>query len=176
MDLKLKNVDHFTGIWKRLKVTVWGPLPWSRYANTTLNHDKMSIYYALLTPQWKQSLRSPSTQVGETWSSKCSLARLDRQNRKLPPILIITEAKNAHFFVCKGTGFIHQELRDFVKTTLTRVSSHWVWLESSHSVKNVIRVESSHHFSQRDSSRVRVTKIRGSSRVIDSSHAITGFN
>jgi len=32
-----------------------GPPPWSRYANTTLNHDKVSIYCALLTPQRKQS-------------------------------------------------------------------------------------------------------------------------
>jgi len=37
--------------------------------------------------------------------------------------LIITEAKNAHFFVCKRSGFVHQELRDFVKMTLTRVLS-----------------------------------------------------
>ena len=36
-------------------------------------------------------------------------------------------------------------------------------------------LESSHHLSQRDSSRVRVTKNLDSSRVIDSSHAITGF-
>jgi len=46
-------------------------------------------------------------------------------------------------------------------------------VESSHSVKNVTRFESCHHFSQRDSDRVRVTKNRDSSRVIDSSHAIT---
>ena len=36
--------------------------------------------------------------------------------------------------------------------------------------------DSSHHFSQHDSSRVRVTKNRDSSRVIDSSHAITAWN
>ena len=35
------------------------------------------------------------------------------------------------FFVCKRTVFVHQELRDFVKMTLTRVSSHWLWLECS---------------------------------------------
>ena len=35
------------------------------------------------------------------------------------------------------------------------------------------RVELSHHFSQRDSSRARVTKNCDSSRVIDSSHAMT---
>ena len=39
------------------------------------------------------------------------------------------------------------------------------WFESSHYVKNVTRFESSHHLSQRDSSRVRVTKNRDSSRV-----------
>jgi len=27
LDLNLKNLNHFTGIWKRLKVTVRGPLP-----------------------------------------------------------------------------------------------------------------------------------------------------
>jgi len=82
------------------------------------------------------------TQVGETLSLKCSIARLDRQNRKFPPILIITEAKNVHFFACKRSGFVHQELRDFVKVTLTRVSSSWLWLESGQSVENVTRVES----------------------------------
>jgi len=35
------------------------------------------------------------------------------------------------------------------------------------------RLVTSHHFSQCDSSRVWVTKNRGSSRVIDSSRAIT---
>ena len=91
----------------------------------------MSIYFALLTPQWKQTLRSSSMQIGETWSLIGSIARPDRQNRKFPPILIITEAKNAYFFVCKRTGFAHQKLRDFVKLTLTRVSCYWLWLESS---------------------------------------------
>ena len=33
-------------------------------------------------------------------------------------------------------------------------------VDSNHSVKNVTRVETSHHLSQRDSSRVRVTKNR----------------
>ena len=78
--------------------------------------------------------------------------------------------------MCKRTGFVQQELRDFVKTdsdsslkslTVTQV-------ESSHSVKNVTRVDSSHHLSQRDSNQFRVTKYCDSSRVIDSSHAITG--
>jgi len=35
--------------------------------------------------------------------------------------LIITEAKNGHFFVCKRIEFVYPRLRDFVKLTLTRV-------------------------------------------------------
>jgi len=46
------------------------------------------------------------------------------------------------FFVCKRTGFAHQRLIDFAKMTLTLISSHWLRLESSHSVKNVTRVAS----------------------------------
>jgi len=46
-------------------------------------------------------------------------------------------------------------------------------VESSHLIKNVTRVESSQETAERDSSRVRVTKNRDSSRVIDSSHDIT---
>ena len=119
---KLKSL-YWYSIWKRLKVTIWGPLRWSPYANTTLNHDKMTIDCALLTPQWKQSFRSLSTQVGETWSLKCSIAWLDRQNKKVPTILIITEAKYVHFFVCKRTGFVHQRLKDFVKWLRFSVSN-----------------------------------------------------
>jgi len=61
----------------------------------------------------------------------------------------VTEAKNTHFFACRRTGFAHQRLRDFVKITMTRVASHWLWLESSHSDSsrvtiflNATRVES----------------------------------
>ena len=104
-------------------------------------------------------------------SIKCNIARLDRQNRKFLPVLIITETKRAHFFVCKRTGFDHEELRGFVKMTLTRVSSRWLWLELSRVILWKTWLESSHRFSQRDSS--RVTKNRDSSRVIDSNHAIT---
>jgi len=132
-------------------------------------HDKVSIYCALLTSPWKQNLRSTSTQGGETWSLKCSIAKLDKQNRKFAPILIIIEAKNAHFFVCKRTGFVHQELKDIVKMTLTRV----IDCDSSRFILWKTWLESNHHFSQRDSSWVRVTTDHDSSRVIDSSHAIT---
>ena len=73
---------------------------------------------------------------------KGSIARLDTRQRKFEPILIITEAKNAHFFVYKQTGFVHQRLRYFVKMTLTGVSCDWLWLESSRTVKNVTLIES----------------------------------
>jgi len=46
-------------------------------------------------------------------------------------VTITTEAKNAHFFKCTQSGFVYQELRDFVEMSLTRVSSHWLWFESS---------------------------------------------
>jgi len=54
-------------------------------------------------------------QVGE-----CGIARLGRQNRKFPPILIMNEAKN--FSACKRSDFVHQEFRDFVKITVNRVN------------------------------------------------------
>ena len=96
----------------------------------------------LLTPQWKQSPRSAYTQVGDTSSLKCSIAQLDSQNRKFPQSWSSLKQTNTHFFVFKQTGFAQQELRGFVKMTLNRVSSHWLWLESIHSVINVTRVES----------------------------------
>jgi len=131
LDLYLNSLNHF--IWKRLKVTVCGLLPLSRYANTWLDHDDVSIglYCALLAPQWKVNLRSTSVQVMNTWPLGYSITRLERQNRKFAPILIITGPKNDHFFVCKQTGLVSQRLWDFAKMTLTRVSSHWLWLESS---------------------------------------------
>ena len=73
-----------------------------------------------------------------------SITRLESQNRKFAPILIITGPKNDHFCVCKQTGFVDQRLSDFAKMTLTRVSSHWLWLESIRVTifLNVTRVES----------------------------------
>jgi len=69
-------------------------------------------------------------------------------------MLIITEAKKVHFFVCKLIGSLSNMFRDFVKMTLTRVSNHCLWLESHHSVQI------------RDSSRV------SNSTLHDSSHGI----
>jgi len=58
---------------------------------------------------------------------KCSNERLGRQNRTFSLILIITEAHNAHFFVCKPNGFAQTELRDFAKMTLTQVILWKTW-------------------------------------------------
>jgi len=84
--------------------------------------------------------------------------------------LIIIEAENVHFFKCTRCGFVYQELRDFVKMTLTRVidcdssrveslcekcDSCWVvspffstWLESSPSYQKSW-LESSHWLESR---------------------------
>jgi len=67
--------------------------------------------------------------------------------------LIITEPKYPHFFVCKRTGFFHEDLRDFCKNdsesnleslTVTRVESFCENCESSRVTIffNVTRVES----------------------------------
>ena len=103
-----------------------------------------------------------------------SIIRLESQNRKFALILIITGPKNDHFFVCKQTGFVDQRLWDFAKMTLTRVSRHWLWLESSHSVKNVTWVESPSFSTWLESSQSHQKSWLDSSRVIVSSHAITG--
>jgi len=92
---------------------------------------KASICCALLTPQWKQYLKSTSPQIGDTWVFKCSTAWLDGQNKKYATILIITKSKNAHFFICKRAGFVYPRLRDFVKMTLTRVESFYEKRDSS---------------------------------------------
>jgi len=107
LDLNLKNLNHFTGKFKRLQLTAWGQLPWSRYANTTLNHDKVSISCALLAPQWKQSLWSTSVQSGDTWSLECSIERPDRQNRKLRRSWSSLK-QNTRLFACKRSGFVQQ--------------------------------------------------------------------
>ena len=156
-------LNHF--IWKRLKVIVGlcGRLPLSRNANTWLDHDDVSIgpYCALLALQWEANLSSTYVQVMNTWPLWYSITRLESQNRKFAPILIITGPKNDNLFVCKQTGFVNQRLWDFTKMSVIRVILWKTWLESSH------------HLSQRNLSLVRVTKNRDSSRVIDMSHAIT---
>jgi len=134
--------------------------------------NRSTVYCTLLAPQWTANLRSTSVHVMNTWPLGYSITRLESQNRIFAAILIITGPKNYHFFVCKKLGLLIQRLWDFAKMTLTRISSHWLWLDSSHSVKTWL--DSSHHLSQPDSSRVRVTKNHDSRRVNDWSHAIIG--
>jgi len=168
LDLYSNSSNHF--IWKRLKVTVCGQLPLSRYANTWLDHDDVSIglYCALLAPQWKANLRSTSVQVMNTWPLGYSITGLKSQNRKFAAILVITGPKNDHFCVCKQTGFVDQRLWDFAKITLTRVESFCEKREST-------RVESPSFSTWLESSQSYQKPWIESSRVIDSSHAITGF-
>ena len=73
-------------------------------------------------------------------SINCSKGRLDRQNRKFAPILVITEAKSAFFFKCTRSGFVYQELRDCRKDSDSSLESLTATrVESSHSVENVTR-------------------------------------
>jgi len=57
------------------------------------------------------------------------------QNRKLVPkyYSCATEGKKNFLCVQTITGFVNQIFRDYVKMNVTRVSSHWLWLESSQS-------------------------------------------
>ena len=146
LDWNLKNLNHFSGVWKRLKVTVWGPLSWSRFASATLNQDKESIYCALVSPQWQQSLRSHSVQAGDTWSLKCSIARVDSQNSTFAQAW--SPLKQKCSFLC--------------------VQTHWVCLsgtqrycenDSDLSLESLTRTRVESPFSQQDSSRFQVTKI-----------------
>jgi len=65
LDLHSNSLNHF--IWKRLKVTVCGRLPLSRYANTWLDHDDVSIglYCALWPLSEKQISGLPLCNRGE---------------------------------------------------------------------------------------------------------------
>jgi len=129
--------------------------------------------YIVLCWPFSESKVSGLLQFGKSSNLilKCNIARLDRQNRKFLPVLIITEAKSAHFFVCKRTGFVHEELRDFVKMTLTRVSSQWLWLEPSRVILWKTWLESGRVTVFLNVTQVRVTKNCNSSRVIvESSH------
>jgi len=48
---------------------------------------------------------STTVQVGDTLSLRCSIARLDSQNRKFTPILIITWSKKCSF-LCVQTNWV----------------------------------------------------------------------
>jgi len=58
--------------------------------------------------------------------------------------LIITEAKRTRLSMHKKAGSVHPRLRDVVWMTLIRVSNHWLWFESSQSMKNVTQGQQSH--------------------------------
>jgi len=73
-------------------------------------------------------------------------------------------SKNAHMFVYKLTVFVNKTFAGFVKMTVIRVLNLSLWLESSHSVRIVTRVEPSQH---------PFSTWCDSSQVNDSNHAIT---
>ena len=118
----------------------------------------------------KQSLRSTSVIVGKTWSLKCSITRLVKTENlrqtwsSLKQEMLISLCAHKLGLSIRGS--------DFIK--ITRVSSRWLWLESSHSVKNVTRVESPSFSTWLESSPSHRKSWIESRRVIsDSSHAIT---
>jgi len=158
---------HFTSIWKRLKVTVLGPLLWSQYTNTILNLDMVLIYCDLLTTQWKQSLRSAYVQVGHNWSLTCNTAQLDGQNRIFALILIITEAKSCSFLYVQTKWDFPTGTQRFCKngSESSRIESFCKKFDSS-------RVESPFFSTWLESSLSHQKICLESSRVIDSSHSI----
>ena len=156
LDLYINSLNHF--IWKRLKVTVCGRLPLSRYANTWLDHDDVSIglYCALLTFQWKANLGS--TSVMNTW-----------------PLGYNNTTWKSKQKIC--TNFDHYWTK---KWSFLCMQTNWVcrsealWFrknDSDSGLESLIVTRVKSFCEKRDSS--RVTKNRDSSRVIDSSHAIT---
>ena len=102
----------------------------------------MSIcpYCALLAPQWKPNLRSTSVQVMNTWPLGYSITRLESQNRKFAPILIITGPKNDIFLYANKLGLSIRDseiLKNDSDSSLeslimTRVESFCEQRDSSH--------------------------------------------
>jgi len=143
LDLYSNSSNHF--IWKRLKVTVCGRLPLSRYAATWLDHDDVTIgrYCALLDPQWKVNLRSTSVQVMNTWHLGYSITRLESQNRNLRQFWSLLDQKMIISLYAKKLGLLIRG---------SEILQKWLWLEcriidcASSGVepfcKNVTRVES----------------------------------
>jgi len=94
------------------------------------------MYCALLAlaPQWKAKSQLYLRGASHRYDDTLKIENLRQYRSSLK--------QKSSFFVCKRTGFVNQMLGKFVKVTLTRVMSHCLRLESSHSVKNVTRVES----------------------------------
>ena len=138
----------------------------------SMRHTTMITICKFYTIPWKGvSVLCPA----ECWhlreSTNSDLHSTTRQAKQKIPANLDNHWSKKCSFLCVQTNWVCLSgTQRFCKNDSD--SSHWFWLESSHSVKNVTRVESSQQFSQRDSSRVRVTKNRDSSRVIESSHAI----
>ena len=111
---------------------------WSRYTNTTLNHDKVSIYCALLTPSVKAKAQvyvcaSWGHLVLEMWRSTT------RQSKQKICANLDHHWSKKCSFLCVQTNWVClSEAQRFCKNG--SVSSYWLWLESRHSVKNVTRV------------------------------------
>ena len=129
-----------------------------------LNDDKVSIWCALLAPQWKQSLGSTSVQVGESWSLKSSIAWQAKQK---------TSANLDHhwskkcLFLCVQTNWVCPS--GFQRFSKNDSDSSWVilcetWLELS----------PNHQISWLESLPNNQISWLESSWVIDSSHAIIG--
>jgi len=166
LGLYLNSLNHVT--WKRLKVIVCGLLPLSWYANTWLDHDDVSIglYCALLAPQWKANLRSTSVKVMNTWPLGYSITRIERQNRKLAPLLITTRPKMIISLYADKLGLSIRG-SEILQKWLS-LESRVIDCDSSRVILWKTWLESSHHVSQRDSSRVRLTKNRDTSHWLES--------
>jgi len=95
--------------------------------------------------------------------------RLDGKNKQICAILDRLWNKKSSFLFAQTNWVCSSEAQSFKKMTLTRV----IQCDTSRVILWKSWLKSSHYFSQRDSSRVRVTKNCNSSRVTESSHAIT---
>ena len=126
--------------------------------NTTLNLDNVFDVLCPAGPSVKcKVLALPSWQVERLILKMYhDTTRRYSKNRTFTPILTVTEAKKAHFFVHKRTGFVNHmfwrlkkndsdstceslivtrvELNHLIKN-VTRVESPKLWLESSHSLE-----------------------------------------
>jgi len=131
--------------------------------NTTLNLDNVFDVLCPAGPSVKcKVLALPSWQVERLILKMYhDTTRRYSKNRTFTPILTVTEAKKAHFFVHKRTGFVNHMFWRLKKMTLTRPASHWLWLESNWAIWSKMWLESSHQNCD-------------SSRAIHSSHAVTG--
>jgi len=157
----MKDLNHFTDVWKRLKVTVWAPLPWSRYANTTWNHDKVSIYCALLTSHESKVSGLPLCKLGNfiLWNAAYHEGKTENFRQCWSPLkqkMLISLCANSCVCPSGAQRFCKNDSDSNLESlTVTRVILWKTWLEScrvtiflnvtrvvSESPKYVTRVES----------------------------------